>query len=84
MRISPMCTCHMPCLLIFLDLFILILLGEECKSWTSSLHNCLQVAITSFPLGHNILLSNLYLEQPHSVFFTQYGRTGVIYTAINT
>jgi hypothetical protein len=31
MHMSPMCKCHLPCLLIFLDLIILILLAEECN-----------------------------------------------------
>jgi hypothetical protein len=46
--------------LIPLHLIILIILGEDCKLWSSSLCSFLQPPVTSSLFGPNILLSTLF------------------------
>jgi hypothetical protein len=62
---KPMCIAlvlhasYMPCPH-SLDLIILIILGEDCKLWSSSLCSFLQPPVTLSLFGPNILLSTLF------------------------
>ena len=44
----------------FLDLITQVIFGEHCKSWSSSLCNCLQFPFTSSLLDSNIFLSTQF------------------------